>query len=200
MFAMLTGLADGARDIRSFIRRQPFDRTNADDRARERHVRVALGASASLLAKVVSVGTVLISVPLTLHYLGPERYGMWMTMSSLVAIFSFADLGIGNGVLNAVAAAHGRDDRATIRGYVSSGFFRTLGRCTSAHRRIRASLSVRSMVQDIQCRNGGGARRGRSRSWHPGRLFRPRHSGRYRPARADRTAARLHREPLAMRE
>jgi O-antigen/teichoic acid export membrane protein len=123
MFAMLTSLAAGARDIRSFIRRQPFDRTNAEDRARERHVRVALGAGASLLGKLLSIGTALISVPLTLHYLGPERYGMWMTMSSLVAMFSFADLGIGNGVLNAVAAAYGRDDRAAIRGFVSSGFF-----------------------------------------------------------------------------
>ena len=123
MFAALTSFAVGVRDIRSFIRRQPFDRSNARDRARERHVRVALGMGASLLAKILSVATAVISVPLTLHYLGSERYGMWMTMSSLVAIFSFADLGIGNGVLNAVAAAYGRDDRAAIRGFVSSGVF-----------------------------------------------------------------------------
>ncbi len=120
---MLTSLADGARDIRSFLQRKPFDQTNEKDRARERHVRVVLGAGASLLAKVFSVGTALISVPLTLHYLGSERYGMWMTMSSLVAMFAFADLGIGNGLLNAVAAAHGRNDRGAIRGFVSSGFF-----------------------------------------------------------------------------
>lgn len=120
---MLTSLADGARDIRSFLQRKPFDQTNEKDHARERHVRVALGAGASLLAKVFSVGTALISAPLTLHYLGSERYGMWMTMSSLVAMFAFADLGIGNGVLNAVAAAHGRNDRRAIRGFVSSGFF-----------------------------------------------------------------------------
>jgi O-antigen/teichoic acid export membrane protein len=69
------------------------------------------------------VATALISVPLTLRYLGPERYGMWITMSSLVAMLGFADLGIGNGVLNAVAAAYGRDDRAAIRRFISSGFF-----------------------------------------------------------------------------
>jgi O-antigen/teichoic acid export membrane protein len=64
----------------------------------------------------------LITVPLTLSYLGTERYGMWMTISSLIAVLSFADLGMGNGLLNAVAHAHGRGDVRAIRSYVSSGF------------------------------------------------------------------------------
>ena len=92
-------------------------------RARERHRRAAMTAIAAAFAKFVSVGTALISIPLTLHYLGAERYGMWMVMSSLVAVLSFADLGLGNGVLNAVASAYGRDDRLAIQAYVSSGFF-----------------------------------------------------------------------------
>ena len=102
---------------------RPFDFASEEGRAQERHRRAILSAAAAAAAKVVSIGTAFVSVPLTLHYLGVERYGMWMTMSSLIATFAFADLGIGNGVLNAVAAAHGRDDRAAIRGFVSSGFF-----------------------------------------------------------------------------
>lgn len=74
------------------------------------------------LAKVVAVVTMLISVPLTLTYLGPERYGMWMVISSLIAMLSFADLGMGNGLLNAVAQAHGRNDVDMLRRYISSGF------------------------------------------------------------------------------
>jgi len=35
-----------------------------------------------------------------------------MTMSSLVAMLGFADLGIGNGLLNAVSDALGKDNRA----------------------------------------------------------------------------------------
>jgi O-antigen/teichoic acid export membrane protein len=62
-------------------------------------------------------------VPLTLHYLGPERYGMWMVMSSLIAMLGFADLGVGNGLLNAIAGAHGRDDKGEAVRYVSSAFF-----------------------------------------------------------------------------
>ena len=108
--------------LRELVRLSPHDTRTEEGRARERHSRVTLTALASALAKVIAVATALISVPLTLHYLGPERYGLWMTISSLVAILAFADLGIGNGMLNAIAAAHGRDDRLAIRGYVSSGF------------------------------------------------------------------------------
>jgi len=108
--------------LRRVVRLRAYDTATADGRASERHRRVALTALASVAAKVISVATALISVPLTLHYLGPERYGLWMTISSLVAILAFADLGIGNGMLNAMAAAYGRDDRAAIRGFISSGF------------------------------------------------------------------------------
>jgi O-antigen/teichoic acid export membrane protein len=96
---------------------------DAAGRSRERHRRVLMSAGASVLAKAIGVATALISVPLTLHYLGNERYGMWMTMSSLVAMLSFADFGIGNGMLNVIAAAYGRDDRAAMNGAISSGFF-----------------------------------------------------------------------------
>lgn len=89
--------------------------------ARRRKVRLVYSAGMSLVAKVISVATAFITVPLTLHYLGPERYGMWMVMSSLLAILAFADLGIGNGVLNSVAAAYGRDDRNGIRVASASG-------------------------------------------------------------------------------
>ena len=109
--------------FRGLIRPGSLDLCTPEGRAAERHRRVVLSALASALAKMISVATMLISVPLTLHYLGPERYGMWMTISSFAAILAFADLGIGNGMLNAIAAAHGRDDPVTIRSYISSGFF-----------------------------------------------------------------------------
>ena len=84
--------------------------------------RVTLSAGASALAKLITIATSLISVPLTLHYLGPERYGIWMVISSFTVMLSFADMGLGNGILNAVARAHGLGDRAAIRGVVSSGY------------------------------------------------------------------------------
>lgn len=95
----------------------------SESRAQERHRRVALSAAAAATAKLVSIAAALISMPLTVHYLGAERFGMWMTMSSLITALSFADLGMANGILNSVAESNGRDDRLAIRAIVSNGFF-----------------------------------------------------------------------------
>lgn len=90
--------------------------------ASERERRIAFAAMAGALAKAFSIGSALVSVPLTLHYLGPERFGMWMTISSLVAFLTFADLGVGNGLLSSVATAHGRDDCNRIAALISSAY------------------------------------------------------------------------------
>jgi O-antigen/teichoic acid export membrane protein len=105
-----------------YVRLRPFDTGTEEARARERHRRLILTAVASMSAKAVKVLTALVSVPLTINYLGAERYGLWMTISSLVAVLAFADLGIGNGLLNAISDADGRGDRALAARYVSSAF------------------------------------------------------------------------------
>ena len=120
---MISTVFNFVRAIFPLLRPPRFNTKAPQDRARERHRLIALSAVTSGVAKVITIATTLISVPLTLHYLGPERYGMWITMSSFLTMLSFADLGIGNGLLNAVAAAYGRDDRQEIRRYVSSAFF-----------------------------------------------------------------------------
>jgi O-antigen/teichoic acid export membrane protein len=99
------------------------DLSTPEGRSRDRHRRIVLSAGASAASKGVMIAATLISVPLTLHYLGPERYGVWLVISSFSIMLSFADMGLGNGVLNAVAKAHGREDRASIRETVSSGYF-----------------------------------------------------------------------------
>jgi O-antigen/teichoic acid export membrane protein len=78
--------------------------------------------SVATLARVVQISTSIITVPLTLKYLGNERFGLWMTISSVLAMASFADFGIGNGVLNTVSEAFGKDDMTGVRKAVSSGF------------------------------------------------------------------------------
>jgi O-antigen/teichoic acid export membrane protein len=103
----------------------PRDPASLDDHARgaERNRRAVLTGSAATLARVVQIGTSLITVPLTLKYLGNERFGLWMTISSVLAMAAFADFGVGNGVLNTVAKAFGKDDMEGVRRAVSSGFF-----------------------------------------------------------------------------
>jgi O-antigen/teichoic acid export membrane protein len=93
-----------------------------DTRGSERNRRAALTAAAATIARFVQISTSLITVPLTLRYLGNERFGLWMTISSVLAMAAFADFGVGNGVLNTVAKASGRDDIEGVRKAVSSGF------------------------------------------------------------------------------
>ncbi len=69
----------------------------------------------------------MISVALTVKYLGAERYGLWATISSVLALLAFADLGLGNGLVNVIAEAHGRDDQNAIRKAVSTATFMLAG-------------------------------------------------------------------------
>ncbi len=45
-----------------------------------------------------------------------------MTISSVIALAGFADLGMGYGLLNAISEANGKDDRNAARKYISSAF------------------------------------------------------------------------------
>lgn len=108
--------------VLSSLRLKPFDQSSESGRAQERHRRIALTALASAAARGIGVVTALVTVPLTVHYLGDERYGLWMAASSVIAVLGFADLGMGNGLLSVIADAHGRDDRQSAQEYVSSGF------------------------------------------------------------------------------
>jgi O-antigen/teichoic acid export membrane protein len=119
----------GALSIFAQVRLRPFDTSSEEGRASERKRKLALTVLAAAVAKSIQLTTVLLSVPLTLPYLGSERYGMWMTISSCIVVLNFADLGLGLGLLNAIAAAHGHDDRQAARRAVSSAFFMLLSTC-----------------------------------------------------------------------
>ena len=104
-----------------------LDRASEADRSRERYRRIVLTAIASAGARGIAIATSLVSVPLTLHYLGGERYGVWLTISATIAMLGFADLGMGNGLLNIISESDGKRDRATAITAVSSAFFMLSG-------------------------------------------------------------------------
>jgi O-antigen/teichoic acid export membrane protein len=65
----------------------------------------------------------LISIPLTFQYLGSERFGLWMTISSFIVMLGVVDLG--NGLINLLADALARNDREAASTYVASTAFVT---------------------------------------------------------------------------
>ena len=111
------------RRVASNVRLQPFDSSTPEGRARERVRKAGLTALTAAVARAIAMLTPLVSMPLTLKYLGLERYGMWQTIVSVVGMMAFADLGLGCGLLTAVAQASGRDDKQDAERLVSSAFF-----------------------------------------------------------------------------
>lgn len=89
-------------------------------RGKERHRRAALSAASALGARGLTLGLTLVSVPLALNHLGPERYGMWLTISSIIALLSFSDLGIGYGLLNSVTRSISLGDFGQAKRQISS--------------------------------------------------------------------------------
>lgn len=120
-------LKEKISQIKSVLKFRPFDTSTDIGRSKERYRRVVLTAGSSFFYKGVTVLTGLISVPLTVNYLGAERYGLWMTISSAIAFLTFTDMGLGNGLLNAVSKANGLDDRDDAAKAISSAFFMLSG-------------------------------------------------------------------------
>lgn len=95
--------------VLEYLRTREFDPSTPEGRQGERYRRGLLTGLANLLSKGSAMIVLIISIPLTLPYLGQERFGTWMTLTSLTVVFSFFDFGIGSVLLNAVARKSGRD-------------------------------------------------------------------------------------------
>ncbi|WP_348810439.1 lipopolysaccharide biosynthesis protein [Flavobacterium maritimum] len=80
----------------------------------------------SFIYKGGSMVSSFLVVPLTINYLDSENYGIWLTLSSFIAWFSFFDIGLGNGLRNKFAEAKAKGDLTLARAYVSSAYF-TIG-------------------------------------------------------------------------
>jgi O-antigen/teichoic acid export membrane protein len=111
------------RRTRDRLRPQDLETLAPEARSWERYKRVGLTAAASMGARGVALATTFITVPLTLRYLGAEQYGLWATITSVTALLGFADFGLGNGLVNGVSEALGRDSQEAVRRYVSSVFY-----------------------------------------------------------------------------
>ncbi|MDE2417524.1 MAG: MATE family efflux transporter [Burkholderiales bacterium] len=94
-------------------------------RSRERYRLIAFSGVAAIFSRVVSAIVGLASVPMVVHHVGKEQFGLWMLVSSLVVWMQLADFGIANGLTNALTEAHGRDDSKAASGYMSSAFAMT---------------------------------------------------------------------------
>lgn len=76
----------------------------------------------ALVARGGSILAPLVLVPLSFRYLGPAHFAVWATATALTAMFLWADLGLGNGLLTRLTPALEKGDHAAARGLVLTAY------------------------------------------------------------------------------
>ena len=92
----------------------------------QRSDRSRLAIKNILVSVIVRLFTILVSlaiIPLTISYLDPTRYGIWMTISTMIVCLSYFDMGLANGFRNRYAEAKAKNDLQLARQYVSTTYF-----------------------------------------------------------------------------
>jgi O-antigen/teichoic acid export membrane protein len=88
----------------------------------ERSIKTKKNILISIAIKCVSIAVSFLLIPLTLNYLNPVKYGIWLTLMSVIGWFAFFDIGLGNGLRNKLAEALARDDKEMARTYISTSY------------------------------------------------------------------------------
>jgi O-antigen/teichoic acid export membrane protein len=108
------------RQAMGLLRLKSFDTSTPDGRSLERYRRIVLTTVSGMTARGLGSLLGLVSVPLLLAYLGKERFGLWAIITTLMAWVALFDLGLANGLVNMLSAAHGRDEKAEAGEYLST--------------------------------------------------------------------------------
>ena len=88
----------------------------------ERTLKAKKNVAISFLLKGVSILIGFILIPMTINYVNPTQYGIWLTLSSVISWFSFFDVGLGNGLRNKLAQANALKDYTQARIYISTTY------------------------------------------------------------------------------
>lgn len=125
-----------------------------DATPRSSSAQLRLNAVSGAVGTIVSGCTVLISYPIYLHYLGYEKLGVWLAMTTVLAIAQLANLGLGSAVTKLVAEEFGRHDHLGVRRYVAMA---TLTVCASGVLVFLAVLLLRNQLVALFSLHGDDA-------------------------------------------
>lgn len=92
------------------------------NKGHQRSVKAKKNILASFVIRGCNIAISLVLVPLTIHYVNPTQYGIWLTLSSIISWFAFFDIGFGNGLRNKFAEAIAKGDHELARVYLSTTY------------------------------------------------------------------------------
>jgi O-antigen/teichoic acid export membrane protein len=102
--------------------RAALGRVGESDHSGRRRKGIVQGFVTGLGSRGVGSLVSFLSVPLTIGYLGKERYGIWILLFSLLAWVRLADLGVSPGLRTAIASALGSGRPDLVRILLSTAF------------------------------------------------------------------------------
>lgn len=88
----------------------------------ERTIKAKKNIIASFVIKGLNIIIGLFLVRLTINYLNPTKYGIWITLSSIIGWFTFFDIGLGNGLRNKFTEALALSNHRLAKTYVSTTY------------------------------------------------------------------------------
>ncbi|MCE5345220.1 MAG: oligosaccharide flippase family protein [Bacteroidales bacterium] len=92
------------------------------EKGHERSISVKKNILASFIIRILSILISLIIVPLTINYVNPVQYGIWITLTSIIGWLGYFDIGLGNGLRNRFAEAVALGDHKMAKVYVSTTY------------------------------------------------------------------------------
>jgi len=93
------------------------------NKGNSRTVKAKKNIIASFGIKGVGLAISFIKVPIILAYLDVEKYGVWLTIASIIDWVHYFDLGIGHGLRNKFAIALAKNDKEKAKKLVSTAYY-----------------------------------------------------------------------------
>jgi O-antigen/teichoic acid export membrane protein len=99
-----------------------FPRLQGSTDQSRRDARALWTSVAGISYRLVDASLKLMIIPLATHLLGIEKYGIWLTASSILSLLMVSDFGIGSGLINLVGAAAARGDTRSVRSFTATAY------------------------------------------------------------------------------
>ena len=86
----------------------------------ERSIKAKKNILLLTILRAISALSGFLIVPLTINYVSSSKYGIWLTINSIVGWFGILDLGLSNGFRNKFTECLAKKDYESGKGYLSS--------------------------------------------------------------------------------
>lgn len=74
----------------------------------------------AVVYRALAMAASFLAIPMMIHYLGQEQFGVWSTLLTVMSWMVFFDLGVGNGLRNKVAESLAKEKKTEAAAYIAS--------------------------------------------------------------------------------